>query len=106
MHNRDIVICFFLDFLKAGFYSPSVSFIRKSLLCVLLFERRCHFALENLLILGFKPVYRILTFSGFIFNADLTARFVFSLYVLICENKTYEIASAFYGSRLFPSWSV
>ena len=37
MRNQDIVISSFLDFLKAGFYSPRVLFIRKSLLCRFLF---------------------------------------------------------------------
>ena len=41
MRNQDIVNCSFLDFLKAGFHFPYVRFIRKSLLCMLLFQCCC-----------------------------------------------------------------
>ena len=73
IRNRDIMICSLLDFLKSGLHSPKVDLIWKSLLWILLFQRCCYFVWRNLLILGFKSVYRILNLSGAKSKADLTA---------------------------------
>ena len=66
---RDIVAC---SFLNTGVHSPCIDFIRKSLLCILSFQSCCHFIENNLLILGFKSLYEILTLT--IYKADLVVR--------------------------------
>ena len=71
--NRDIMTCSFLDFRKAGLHSPKVGFIWKSFLLILFFQHCCHFVRNNLLIWGFKSVYRIEILSGIRSKADLTA---------------------------------
>ena len=60
IRNRDIITCSSFDFLEAGLHSPSVGFIWKSLLLMLLF----HFLWKNLLIWGFKSVYGMEILSG------------------------------------------
>ena len=59
MHNQDIMTCSLLDFLKAGLHSPKVGWIWKRLLWMLMSHRCCHFVWRNLLIVGFKSVYRL-----------------------------------------------
>ena len=61
-----IVSCLFLDFLNAGLQSSKVGPVS------------CHFVWRNLLILGFKAVYRILNLSGVKSKANFTAKSVFS----------------------------
>ena len=73
MHNRDILTCCLLDFLKAGLHYPKVGSIWKSLLWVLLFQRCCHFVWRNLLIVRFRSVHRILNLSEVRSKVDLAA---------------------------------
>ena len=73
MHNQDIITYSLLDFLKAGLHSPKVGWIWKSLLWMLLFHLCCHFVWRNLLIVGFKSVYRMEITSGLRSNAILVA---------------------------------
>ena len=74
IHNWDIVTCSFLDFLKPSFHFSMLGFIWKNLLCMLLLQSCCcHFLWKNMLILIFRPVYRILNLSGAIFSVDLAA---------------------------------
>ena len=80
MHNWGIVTCLILDFMRAGFYSASVDFIRKSRLYILLFLSYCHPIWKNLLILSSKLVDRILTLSRTICKTDLAVRLGFSFY--------------------------
>ena len=51
---RPIVTCFSLDFLKGSFHSPSLGFIIKSLLCILLFLCCLPFCKEEFVDLGFQ----------------------------------------------------
>ena len=70
---NQIVICSLLDFLKAGFHSLSIGFIKKSL-CMLLFQCCGHLGRKNLLILDYKSVYRIFTLQEALFQADLVVK--------------------------------
>ena len=49
MRNRDIVICFFVDFLKAGFHGTKVG----SIIVYVVISALLQFCMENLLILYF-----------------------------------------------------
>ena len=73
MRNRDITTCSLLDALKAGLHSPKVGWIWKSLLLIFMSHRCCHFLWRNLLIIGFKSVYRMEITLGLRSKADLAA---------------------------------
>ena len=93
IHNRDWGTCSFLDFLKAGFHSPSIVFIRKSLLCVFI-PMLLPFCIK-LFIFGFKPVYGILSWLGATYlKPNLAAKlaffsfhFIFCFQLKLCHNK-------------------
>ena len=92
VHNWDIMTCSFLDFLKAGLHFPKVGFIWKSLL-LMLFQRCCHFVRKNLLIWGFKSVYRIEILTGLRSKANLAVKPVFHFYLLWCGLGSNTIIS-------------
>ena len=75
MNNQHIVTFSFLDFLKAGFHSPKVEFYQEEFIAYVVILA---LVLKNLLILGFKSVYGILTLSWVISKADLAAESDFS----------------------------
>ena len=76
IRNRDITTCF-LDFLDASLHSPKEGWIWKSLLWMLLLHCCCHFVWRNLLIVGFRSVYKILDLSSVRSKADLLLSLLF-----------------------------
>ena len=96
MRCRDITTCSLLDAQKAGLHSPKVGWIWKSLLLMFMSHRSCHFLWRNLLIIGFKSVYRMKIALGLKSKADLAAESALSVPLTHVSFTAFQISSYYH----------